>query len=104
VASCQVIETSGVTAPEALISLLDQRFGKMTRARLDSVITVVDAEALHALATSTSTSTSTSSANETSSGSGSVGVDPAAAIAANLPRAMRSQIQVSNTTETQRIP
>jgi hypothetical protein len=37
---CQVIETSGVTDPARIIAVLDQRFGKMTRARLDSVVTV----------------------------------------------------------------
>ena len=44
----QVIETSGVTDPEAVIRALDEKFGKMTRARLDAVVTVVDADALHA--------------------------------------------------------
>ena len=42
----QVIETSGVTDPEGVIAALDERFGKMTRARLDAVVTVVDADAL----------------------------------------------------------
>lgn len=43
-----VIETSGVTDPERIIQALDEKFGKMTRARLDSVVTVVDADVLHA--------------------------------------------------------
>jgi G3E family GTPase len=43
-----VIETSGVTDPETLIRALDEKFGKMTRARLDSVVTVVDADVLYA--------------------------------------------------------
>eukprot|EP00624_Nannochloropsis_granulata_P001873 evm.model.NODE_19096_length_41527_cov_31.861897.12 len=42
-----VIETSGVTDPETLIRALDEKFGKMTRARLDSVVTVVDADVLY---------------------------------------------------------
>ncbi|RHY32494.1 hypothetical protein DYB32_002515 [Aphanomyces invadans] len=41
-----VVETSGTTDPLALIQAIQARFGKMTRARLDSVVTVVDAEAL----------------------------------------------------------
>ncbi|RHZ21854.1 hypothetical protein DYB37_009032 [Aphanomyces astaci] len=36
----------GTTDPLALIQAIQARFGKMTRARLDSVVTVVDAEAL----------------------------------------------------------
>lgn len=43
-----MIETSGVTDPEGVIKALDEKFGKMTRARLDSVVTVVDADALAA--------------------------------------------------------
>ncbi len=43
-----VIETSGVTDPEAIVRALDEKFGKMTRARLDSVVTVVDADVLYA--------------------------------------------------------
>ncbi|GAB5356739.1 hypothetical protein AAMO2058_000314800 [Amorphochlora amoebiformis] len=39
-----VIETSGVTDPGSIIRSLDSTFGKMYRARLDSVITVIDAE------------------------------------------------------------
>jgi G3E family GTPase len=42
-----VIETSGVTDPLSLIRLLDQQFGRLFRARLDSVVTVVDADVLH---------------------------------------------------------
>lgn len=45
----QVIETSGVTDPVKIIATLDQRFGKMTRARLDSVVTVLDADSLAGL-------------------------------------------------------
>lgn len=43
----QVIETSGVTEPQRIIQALDQRFGKMTRARLDSVVTLLDADAVY---------------------------------------------------------
>mmetsp|Transcript_4356 Transcript_4356/g.10201 ORF Transcript_4356/g.10201 Transcript_4356/m.10201 type:complete len:562 (-) Transcript_4356:90-1775(-) len=39
-----VIETSGVTDPHSIIRSLDATFGKMYRARLDCVVTVVDAE------------------------------------------------------------
>jgi G3E family GTPase len=41
-----VIETSGVADPVPLIKALDKKFGKMTRARLDSVIVVVDTDTL----------------------------------------------------------
>ncbi|CAN0314857.1 unnamed protein product [Pylaiella littoralis] len=42
-----VIETSGVSeSPESMVRALDKTFGKLTRARLDSVVTVVDADAL----------------------------------------------------------
>jgi G3E family GTPase len=41
-----VIETSGVADPRSLVAALDKRCGKMTRARLDSVVVVVDADAL----------------------------------------------------------
>ncbi|KDO17692.1 hypothetical protein SPRG_16897 [Saprolegnia parasitica CBS 223.65] len=41
-----VVETSGTTDPLALIQAIQARFGKLTRARLDSVVTVVDADAL----------------------------------------------------------
>ena len=44
----QVIETSGTSDPSAMISAVQQKFGKMTRARLDSVVTVVDCDALYA--------------------------------------------------------
>lgn len=39
-----VIETSGVSDPAAIIRTLDAKFGKCYRARLDSVVTVVDAD------------------------------------------------------------
>ena len=39
-----VVETSGVTDPSSVIRTLDAKFGKMYRARLDSVVTVVDAD------------------------------------------------------------
>uniref|UniRef100_A0A7S3Z4Y9 CobW C-terminal domain-containing protein n=1 Tax=Lotharella globosa TaxID=91324 RepID=A0A7S3Z4Y9_9EUKA len=39
-----VVETSGVTDPLPIVRTLDQAFGKMYRARLDSVVTVIDAE------------------------------------------------------------
>eukprot|EP00904_Undaria_pinnatifida_P002819 jgi/Undpi1/12538/HiC_scaffold_6.g02207.m1 len=41
-----VIETSGVSNPESIVRALDKTFGKLTRARLDSVVTVVDTDAL----------------------------------------------------------
>jgi len=41
-----VIETSGVTDPTSVIRSLDAKFGKLYRARLDSVVTVVDADTL----------------------------------------------------------
>eukprot|EP00903_Cladosiphon_okamuranus_P012931 g12074.t1 len=41
-----VIETSGVSDPESIVRALDKTFGKLTRARLDSVVTVVDADSL----------------------------------------------------------
>eukprot|EP00937_MAST-01D_sp_MAST-1D-sp2_P000209 g209.t1 len=41
-----VIETSGVADPRSLIRALDRRYGKMTRARLDSVVAVIDADTL----------------------------------------------------------
>ena len=41
-----LIETSGVSDPLRIIKSLDAKFGKMYRARLDSVVTVIDADAL----------------------------------------------------------
>ena len=41
-----VIETSGVSDPAEIIRTLDAKFGKCFRARLDSVVTVVDADQL----------------------------------------------------------
>jgi G3E family GTPase len=41
-----VVETSGVTNPIPLIRALEQNYGKLYTARLDSVVTVVDADAL----------------------------------------------------------
>ena len=41
-----IIETSGVTDPLSLISSLDAKFGKMTRVRLDCVVTVLDADSM----------------------------------------------------------
>lgn len=41
-----VVETSGVADPVSLVASLERRYGKMTRVRLDSVVTVVDADAL----------------------------------------------------------
>jgi G3E family GTPase len=40
-----VIETSGVTDPRKIVASLDASFGKMYRARLDSVVAVVDVDA-----------------------------------------------------------
>lgn len=39
-----VIETSGISDPARIIRTLDAKFGKCFRARLDSVVTVVDAD------------------------------------------------------------
>jgi G3E family GTPase len=41
-----LIETSGVSDPSRIIKSLDAKFGKMYRARLDSVVTVIDSDAL----------------------------------------------------------
>ncbi len=41
-----LIETSGVTDPQATIATLEQDYGKMYRIRLDCVVTVVDTDAL----------------------------------------------------------
>ena len=41
-----MIETSGVTDPQATIATLEQEYGRMYRIRLDAVITVVDTDAL----------------------------------------------------------
>eukprot|EP00965_Chrysotila_dentata_P141052 4662333-Pleurochrysis_carterae.AAC.1 len=43
-----VLETSGVVDPVPLVESISRRFGKMTRARLDHVVIVVDADALWA--------------------------------------------------------
>lgn len=43
-----VMETSGTMDPTALVAAVQERFGKMTRARLDSVVAVVDGDALAA--------------------------------------------------------
>ena len=39
-----VIETSGITDPTRIVASLEAKFGKMYRARLDAVVTVVDAD------------------------------------------------------------
>jgi G3E family GTPase len=41
-----VLETSGTTDPIELLQALQQKFGKLTRVRLDAVVTVVDADVL----------------------------------------------------------
>uniref|UniRef100_A0AAV1V9A0 CobW C-terminal domain-containing protein n=1 Tax=Peronospora matthiolae TaxID=2874970 RepID=A0AAV1V9A0_9STRA len=41
-----VMETSGTTDPTQLIAAVREKFGKMTRARLDSVVVVVDGDAV----------------------------------------------------------
>ena len=41
-----VIETSGVADPVTLVQSLERRYGKMTRARLDGVVVLVDADVL----------------------------------------------------------
>ncbi|DAZ95693.1 TPA: hypothetical protein N0F65_003003 [Lagenidium giganteum] len=43
-----VMETSGTTDPTQLVAAVQEKFGKMTRARLDSVVVVVDGDALAA--------------------------------------------------------
>ncbi|CAI5724180.1 unnamed protein product [Hyaloperonospora brassicae] len=43
---CLVMETSGTTDPTQLIAAVRQNFGRMTRARLDSVVVVVDGDAV----------------------------------------------------------
>ena len=39
-----VIETSGITDPTRIVTSLEKKFGKMYRARLDAVVTVIDAD------------------------------------------------------------
>ncbi|KAF4032525.1 Cobalamin synthesis protein cobW C-terminal domain [Phytophthora infestans] len=41
-----VMETSGTTDPTQLVAAVQEKFGKMTRARLDSVVAVVDGDAV----------------------------------------------------------
>lgn len=41
-----LVETSGVTDPHQTISTLEEEYGKMYRVRLDTVVTVVDTDAL----------------------------------------------------------
>ncbi|KAH7489165.1 putative metal chaperone YciC [Phytophthora ramorum] len=41
-----VMETSGVTDPTQLVAAVQEKFGQMTRARLDSVVAVVDGDAV----------------------------------------------------------
>lgn len=41
-----MVETSGVSDPDSMIQALDKTFGKLTRARLDSVVAVVDGDFL----------------------------------------------------------
>ncbi|KAG5185212.1 hypothetical protein JKP88DRAFT_268387 [Tribonema minus] len=41
-----LVETSGVSDPATIVAALEQRFGKLARARLDSVVAVVDADVL----------------------------------------------------------
>ncbi|KAE8994175.1 hypothetical protein PR003_g20825 [Phytophthora rubi] len=41
-----VMETSGTTDPTQLVAAVQEKFGQMTRARLDSVVTVVDGDAV----------------------------------------------------------
>ena len=57
-----VIETSGVTDPQATIATLEQEYGRMYRIRLDAVITVVDTDALVAQLEQGDTSTIKSAA------------------------------------------
>jgi G3E family GTPase len=45
------LQTSGVTDPAAIVAALDQRFGRLARARLDSVVAVVDADLLSQITT-----------------------------------------------------
>ena len=39
-----LVETSGVTDPLSIISSLEKNFGKLFRAHLDTVVTVLDAD------------------------------------------------------------
>lgn len=57
-----VIETSGVTDPQATIATLEQEYGRMYRIRLDAVITVVDTDVLVAQLEQGDTSTIKSAA------------------------------------------
>ena len=41
-----LVETSGITDPMSIIATLEEAFGKMTRVRLESVVTVVDIDKL----------------------------------------------------------
>ena len=41
-----VIETSGVADPVGLVQSLEKRYGRLTRARLDAVVVVADADLL----------------------------------------------------------
>ncbi|GMF34767.1 unnamed protein product [Phytophthora fragariaefolia] len=41
-----VMETSGASDPTQLVAAVQEKFGRMTRARLDSVVTVVDGDAV----------------------------------------------------------
>jgi G3E family GTPase len=51
-----VVETSGISDPSSIIRTLDAKFGKCFRARLDSVVVVVDADQLLSSSLSSSSS------------------------------------------------
>ena len=66
-----VIECSGVADPLPLVSMLERRFGKMTRARLDALVVVVDADLLgRQLQTGGSASTASGSNDLVTNGGG----------------------------------
>jgi len=51
-----LVETSGVTDPHSIVTMLEEKFGQMTRARLDCVVAVVDADYLLGFISSNQTS------------------------------------------------
>jgi G3E family GTPase len=55
-----VVETSGISDPSSIIRTLDAKFGKCFRARLDSVVVVVDADQLWSLSSSAAAASSSS--------------------------------------------
>jgi G3E family GTPase len=78
-----VIETSGVTDPVELIRTLEQKYGKMTRSRLDSVVTVVDCDATYADITGVGEHTAASFAAAAAATAAAAGGSSASATAAD---------------------